>query len=134
MYLKCYQRIILLCHASYEHSYHAKMEKKTCTHVEYLICTTKYTCRYNDIYMTKLPHLFLSHLFRPPFINGRPQDSDSVFGENPLTPVFGEFSSVFLGRHFGCRPLDPTLDIWSNFVKKRKHFPSFCKTRVPKVY
>ena len=25
-----------------------------------------------------------------------------------------------LGRHFGCRPLDPTLDIWSNFVKKRK--------------
>ena len=33
--------------------------------------------------------------FRPPFINGRPQDSDSVFGENPLTPVFGEFSSVF---------------------------------------
>ena len=27
----------------------------------------------------------------------------------------------FLGRHFGCRPLDPTLDIWSNFVK---HFTS----------
>ena len=27
---------------------------------------------------------------------------------------------VFLGRHFGCRPLDPTLDIWSNFVKKKK--------------
>ena len=26
----------------------------------------------------------------------------------------------FLGRHFGCRPLDPTLDIWSNFVKKKK--------------
>ena len=26
----------------------------------------------------------------------------------------------FLGRHFGCRPLDPTLDIWSNFVKKEK--------------
>ena len=25
----------------------------------------------------------------------------------------------FLGRHFGCRPLDPTLDIWSNFVKKK---------------
>ena len=25
-----------------------------------------------------------------------------------------------LGRHFGCRPLDPTLDIWSNFVKKEK--------------
>ena len=25
-----------------------------------------------------------------------------------------------LGRHFGCRPLDPTLDIWSNFVKKKK--------------
>ena len=24
-----------------------------------------------------------------------------------------------LGRHFGCRPLDPTLDIWSNFVKKK---------------
>ena len=21
---------------------------------------------------------------------------------------------LFLGRHFGCRPLDPTLDIWSN--------------------
>ena len=35
---------------------------------------------------------------------------------------------MFLGRHFGCRPLDPTLDIWSNFVKKRKkkkkHFTS----------
>ena len=32
----------------------------------------------------------------------------------------------FLGRHFGCRPLDPTLDIWSNFVKKeKKHFTSF---------
>ena len=33
----------------------------------------------------------------------------------------------FLGRHFGCRPLDPTLDIWSNFVKrkkKKKHFTS----------
>ena len=27
---------------------------------------------------------------------------------------------LFLGRHFGCRPLDPTLDIWSNFVKKEK--------------
>ena len=28
---------------------------------------------------------------RPPFINGRPQDSDSVFWKkNPLTPVFGE--------------------------------------------
>ena len=26
----------------------------------------------------------------------------------------------FLGRHFGCRPLDPTLDIWSNFVKKKE--------------
>ena len=26
----------------------------------------------------------------------------------------------FLGRHFGCRPQDPTLDVWSNFVKKRK--------------
>ena len=22
---------------------------------------------------------------------------------------------AILGRHFGCRPLDPTLDIWSNF-------------------
>ena len=28
--------------------------------------------------------------------------------------------SQLLGRHFGCRPLDPTLDIWSNFVKKKK--------------
>ena len=27
---------------------------------------------------------------------------------------------MFLGRHFGCRPLDPTRDIWSNFVKKKK--------------
>ena len=25
-----------------------------------------------------------------------------------------------LGWHFGCRPLDPTLDIWSNFVKRKK--------------
>ena len=24
----------------------------------------------------------------------------------------------FLGRHFGCRPLDPTLDIWSNLIEK----------------
>ena len=36
--------------------------------------------------------------------------------------------NLILGRHFGCRPLDPTLDIWSNFVKrkkeKRKHFTS----------
>merc|ERR1712218_539148 len=38
-------------------------------------------------------------LFRPPFINGRPQDSDSVFWKKkkkkPLTPVFEEFSYVF---------------------------------------
>ena len=38
------------------------------------------------------------------------------------------FFCGILGRHFGCRPLDPTLDIWSNFVKKekkkRKHFTS----------
>ena len=34
--------------------------------------------------------------FRPPFINGRPQDSDSVFWKKkPLTPVFEEFSPVF---------------------------------------
>ena len=33
-------------------------------------------------------------------------------------------TTMFLGRHFGCRPLDPTLDIWSNFV----HFShlAFC--------
>ena len=30
-----------------------------------------------------------------------------------------------LGRHFGCRPLDPTLDIWSNFVKKKKEKKAF---------
>ena len=31
-----------------------------------------------------------------------------------------------LARHFGCRAQDPTLDIWSNFVKKerKKHFTS----------
>ena len=35
-----------------------------------------------------------------------------------------EKDEKFLGRHFGCRPLDPTLDIWSNFV----HFShlTFC--------
>ena len=27
---------------------------------------------------------------------------------------------IILGRHFGCRPLDPTLDICSNFVKKKR--------------
>ena len=27
---------------------------------------------------------------------------------------------AFLGRHHICRPLDPTLDIWSNFLEKRK--------------
>ena len=31
-----------------------------------------------------------------------------------------EIHVLFLGRHFGCRPLDPILDIWSNFVKKKK--------------
>ena len=31
---------------------------------------------------------FLSLFFRPPFINGRPQDSDSVFGEKDITPIF----------------------------------------------
>ena len=30
----------------------------------------------------------------------------------------------FLDRHHAWRSLDPTLDIWSNFVKK-KHFDSF---------
>ena len=31
--------------------------------------------------------------------------------------------SAILARHFGCRAQDPTLDIWSNFVKrKRKAF------------
>ena len=40
-------------------------------------------------------------LFRPPFINGRPQDSDSVFWKKkPLTPVFEEFSPVFLFASF----------------------------------
>ena len=33
-----------------------------------------------------------------------------------------------LARHFGCRAQDPTLDIWSYFVKKKKekkkHFTS----------
>ena len=32
----------------------------------------------------------------------------------------------FLGRHFGCRPLDPTRDILSNFVKK-SILPPFLK-------
>ena len=27
--------------------------------------------------------------------------------------------SFFLGRHLGCRPQDPTLDISPNFVKKK---------------
>ena len=51
---------------------------------------------------------------------------------------FFKKSLSFLGRHFGCRPLDPTLDIWSNFVK---HFTSLqcCKSsqglpRVTKGY
>ena len=43
-------------------------------------------------------------------------------------------TTMFLGRHFGCRPLDPTLDIWSNFVKKKKkkekHFTSFLKQTI----
>ena len=34
-------------------------------------------------------------------------------------------SHVILGRHFGCRPLDPTLDIWSNFVKKKAFYLLF---------
>ena len=40
----------------------------------------------------------------------------------------------FLGRHFRCQPLDPTLDIWSNFVKKKeKHFTSFFKANNLKI-
>ena len=36
------------------------------------------------------------------------------------------FGRYILGPHFGYRPLDPTLDIWSNFVKKeKKNFTSF---------
>ena len=26
---------------------------------------------------------------------------------------------VFLGQHLECRPLDPTLVIWTNFVKEK---------------
>ena len=47
--------------------------------------------------------------------------------------VFAFTDANFLGRHFGCRPLDPTLDIWSNFVKKekeKKHFTSFLKQTI----
>ena len=42
----------------------------------------------------------------------------------------------FLGQHFGCRPLDPTLHIWSNFVKKEKKksiLPPFVKQGFPRV-
>ena len=35
-------------------------------------------------------------------------------------------TTLFLGRHFGCRPLDPTLDIWSNFNKKLGYIGVFC--------
>ena len=44
---------------------------------------------------------------------------------------------VILGRHFGCRPLDPTLDIWSDNVKKKKKkksiLPPFLKQGFPRV-
>ena len=53
-------------------------------------------------------------------------DNKSVLTLNKKLKVNWKFQ--FLGRHFGCRPLDPTLDIWSKFVKKekekRKHFTS----------
>ena len=43
-----------------------------------------------------------------------------------LRESFSDFKVCMLGRHFGCRPLDPTLDIWSNFMKReKKHFTSF---------
>ena len=45
-------------------------------------------------------------------------DNKSVLTLNKKLKVNWKFQ--FLGRHFGCRPLDPTLDIWSNFVKKEK--------------
>ena len=35
--------------------------------------------------------------------------------------------SYFLDPHPVWRYLDPTLDIWSNFVKKRSHLPPFLK-------
>ena len=43
-----------------------------------------------------LERMLISILFRPPFINGRPQKTDFIFGEKKAkAPVFEEFSPVF---------------------------------------
>ena len=43
-----------------------------------------------------------------------------MLGCCPATLYLGTQNVTFLGRHLGCRPLYPTLDIWSNFVKEKK--------------
>ena len=35
------------------------------------------------------------------------------------------FHNIILDRHHAWRSLDPTLDIWSNFVKKKSILPPF---------
>ena len=48
---------------------------------------------------------------------------------------FSVRSISFLGRHFGCRPLDPTLDIWSKISHLPKSILPPCNVaRVPKGY
>ena len=47
-----------------------------------------------------------------------------AYASNFTTKIFCE---IFLDRHLVWRSLDPTLDIWSNFVKKRRHLPPFLK-------
>ena len=43
-----------------------------------------------------------------------------MLGCCPATLYIGTQNVTFLGLHLGWRPLDPTLDIWSNFVKKEE--------------
>ena len=50
-----------------------------------------------------------------------------------ISAIYFFIGVTFLGRHFGRRPLDPTLDIWSNFVKKESILPPFLKQRLPGV-
>ena len=70
----------------------------------------------------------------------------TIFATTETGMFFGwylECTSItvfLLGRHFGCRPQDPTLDISPNFVKKKrkkKHLPPLLRfqlLRVNRVY
>ena len=59
--------------------------------------------------------------------------SHIAFNENKVRKKSWQFvaliniTKMFLNRHLVWQSLDPTLGIWSDFVKKKKHLTSFSK-------